>query len=141
MIYKFTAIVAIFLFLALPKLLVAQNQDAQTYTYSKRISTDHVVKQFSRFKYKDICADTVLVTQLGKSSRSKDLTVNELQKWMYKNYHLKNFKFGISAVVNDGYMIIIGQYSKKDEIPIRFFSLFLSHETGKVVVIEIEENK
>jgi hypothetical protein len=113
MIYKFTAIVAIFLFLTKPKLLVAQNQDAQIYTHFKRINTDQVIKQFSRFRYKDICADTVLVTQLGKRNRSKDLTVNELQKWMYKNYHLKNYKFGISAVVNDGCVIIIGQYSKK----------------------------
>lgn len=138
---KFLTILLLSFLLAMGKVSVAQTGDNQVFVSNRLINADVVVREFSKFRYKDIFSDTVLVTILGKRNKSKDLSRDELKKWMYKNYFNKDYEFALSAVVNDGYVIIISQYSKKDEIPVRFFSLFISQATEKIVVMEIEENK
>jgi hypothetical protein len=72
---------------------------------------------------------------------SYEYTIDEYKKWLYKNYYSPSSEFQISSVVNDGYVIVISQFPKSNQIPIRFFTLFLSVQTGKIVVVEVEENK
>jgi hypothetical protein len=138
---KFITILILSFFLLQPSVSEAQTGENQAYTYYRPIDSDFIAKEFAKFRYRDIFEDTVLVTMLSKKNKSKDLTRDELKKWMMKNYYDKNFNFEKSAVVNDGYVIGIGQYSEIDEIPIRFFTLYLSHKSGKIVVMEIEETR
>lgn len=139
--HKFLTILIFSFLLVTGKVSVAQSGDNQVFVSNRLINADEIVNKFSKFRYKEIFSDTVLVTILGKRNKSKDLSRDELKKWMYKNYFSKDYDFALSAVVNGGYVVIISQYSKKDEIPVRFFSLFISQETEKIVVMEIEENK
>lgn len=138
---KLIHILLISIFVLISEVSLAQKNEDRTFVYNRFTNSESIVNDFSKFRYKNICSDTVLVTQIGKRNRSKDLTNQELKKWMFKNYFNRELEFALDGILNDGYVIIIAQYRKTNNIPVRFFTLFLSHDTGKIVVIEIEENQ
>jgi hypothetical protein len=120
---------------------LGQTGDNQRYRYIQPVESDFIFENFSRYKYLDIFSDTILVTKLSKRNKSYEFTRDEFKIWMYKNYRDPKLIFQIAAVVNDGFVIVISQLSKETEIPVRFFTLFISQENRKIVVVEIEENK
>lgn len=99
----------------------AQKNDDRTFVYNRLVNSEFIVKEFSKFRYREICSDTVLATQIGKRNRSKDLTKEQLKKWMLKNYFSRELEFALHGIMNDGYVIVIGQYSERNNLPVRFF--------------------
>jgi len=113
----------------------------ELYSSFRSVDVERVFDDFSHFRCSGICSDTILVTKLSRSNESYEYTIDEYKKWLYKNYYSASSEFQIASVVNDGYVIVISQFPKSNSIPIRFFTLFLSVQTGKIVVVEVEENK
>jgi hypothetical protein len=113
----------------------------ETYSNFHSVDVERIFDDFSNFRCSKFCSDTILVTKLSRINMSYEYTIDEYKKWLYKNYYSPSSEFQISSVVNDGYVIVISQFPKSNQIPIRFFTLFLSVQTGKIVVVEVEENK
>jgi hypothetical protein len=137
--YFFVTILPVLFFT--PKKLGAQTENNQVYIQCRPIDSEIILNSFSNLAFREIVEDTVLFTTLGKKSKSLDLTREEFKEYIFRNYFQSNLKFRLSSVTNDGYAILLEQYLEDREIPMRTFTLFLSHKTGKIIVVEIEENK
>ena len=90
-----------------------------------------------------LVSDEVLVTYLKPSGeKNKYLTRQALRSYLLKHYYsTKEKRFHFLSDANYGYILVFGQYGKDPDIAIRFWTLFIDQTTGKISVIEIEENK
>jgi len=124
----------------------AQNEDEQyemTRTYAS-INTSLYVKAMNlMFRLDTLSADDVLITRIdGNKTKNKYVTRSEIRTYLCKQYYKPDQKrFKLTAETNNGYVLVIGQYGKDADIPLRFFTLFIDQLSGKINVIEIEENK
>ena len=124
----------------------AQNNDTEyemTRTFAAVDPTIYVKSMNRMFKFDTLCADDILITHInGNKTKNKYVTYSEIRTYLTKRYYKpdeKTFKF--SSETNNGYIIVIGQYGKDPDIAIRYYTIFLEQITGKITVIEIEENK
>ena len=106
-----------------------------------KIDPQTYVDALNNFYIQDLCADTVLLTSIGKRNDSYGLAKKDISKFIKKRYNNKESKFEWNSSSNAGRVITLSQYSKNSEIPVRFFVLFLSYTNDRIVVIEVEENK
>ncbi len=132
-------------------LVLATNVNAQindteyemTKTYAIIDPTMYVKAMNRMFKFDTLCLDDILITHInGNKVKNKYVTYSEIRTYLTKRYYKpdeKTFKF--SSETNNGYVIVIGQYGKDPDIAIRYYTIFLEQTTGKITVIEIEENK
>jgi hypothetical protein len=124
----------------------AQNEDEQyemTRTYAS-INTSLYVKAMNlMFRLDTLSADDVLVTRIdGNKTKNKYVTRSEIRTYLCKQYLKSDQKrFKLTAETNNGYVLVIGQYGKDPDVAIRFFTLFIDQLSGKINVIEIEENE
>lgn len=101
------------------------------------------VNAMKGFRLDTLCSDEVLVTHL-KSRGSKNRYVNkeDVRSYLLDIYGNKSERvFKLSVVTNNGYVIVVGQYGKDPDIPVRYFTLFLDPITAKINVIEVSENR
>jgi hypothetical protein len=110
-------------------------------TNQTKIDPQAYVDALSNFYLADLCADTVLFTQVGKRNDSYDVSKKDISKFIKSKYKDKQTRFEWQSSGNSGRAIVISQYVKNSRIPIRFFVLFLSYTNDRIVVIEVEENK
>lgn len=136
----FTLFLSVILFLSLNQSW-SQTGDNQSYNYQISMDPDFVFREFSNLRFKKICSDTVLVTRIGKRSKSYDLDLKDLKLFMKNNYFKGKGNFEISSIMGNGSVIVISQYPINGKVPERFFTLYISPSINKIVVIEIEENK
>lgn len=136
---KLNLILSLLFFFLLSEKIFGQERMERYSTFTS-IDADEIFYNFSHFKCLDICSDTIFVTELGKNSKSYVYSTGEFKEWLYRNYYSSSWYFQMSSVVNNGYCIIIDQYLKSSPVPIRFFTLFLSKQNGKIVIVEVEEN-
>ena len=90
-----------------------------------------------------LVSDEVLVTLIkSNSEKNKYFTRQALRTYLLKHYYsAKEKRFHFLSDANYGYILVFGQYGKDPDIAIRFWTLFIDQTTGKISVIEIEENK
>ena len=124
----------------------AQTNDTEyemTKTYAIIDPTMYVKAMNRMFKFDTLCLDDILITHInGNKVKNKYVTYSEIRTYLIKRYYKpdeKTFKF--SSETNNGYVIVIGQYGKDPDITVRYYTIFLEQTTGKITVIEIEENK
>jgi hypothetical protein len=110
-------------------------------TNQTKIDPQAYVDALSNFYLADLCADTVLFTQVGKRNDSYDVSKKDISKFIKSKYKDKQTRFEWQSSGNSGRAIVISQYVKNSRIPIRFFVMFLSYTDNRIVVIEVEENK
>ena len=140
---KYLKIVFAILCLIVNVNVMAQTPDDEKYEMTQKFaSVDEVIylKALNRtFKFDTLCADDILITHInGKKIKNKYITYSEIRTYLTKSYpEQKTFK--LKSEANNGYVLVIGQYGKNKDIPIRYWTLFMDI-TGKIVVIEIEEN-
>lgn len=106
-----------------------------------KIDPQVYVDALSNFYLADLCADTVLFTQVGKRNDSYGVSKKDISKFIKLKYKDKQARFEWQSSGNSGRAIVISQYAGNSRIPIRFFVIFLSYTDNKIVVIEVEENK
>jgi hypothetical protein len=110
-------------------------------TNQTKIDPQAYVDALSNFYLADLCADTVLFTQIGKRNDSYDVSKKDISKFIKLKYKDKQTRFEWQSSGNSGRAMVISQYARNSRIPIRFFVLFLSYTNDRIVVIEVEENK
>jgi hypothetical protein len=110
-------------------------------TNQTKIDPQAYVDALSNFYLADLCADTVLFTQVGKRNDSYDVSKKDISKFIKLKYKDKQTRFEWQSSGNSGRAMVISQYARNSRIPIRFFVLFLSYTNDRIVVIEVEENK
>ncbi len=115
--------------------------EAKAQINKPKIDPQVYVDALSRFNLENLCADTVLLTQIGKRNDSYDLSKKSISRFIKLRYHDSQSRFEWHSSSNEGRAIVISQYSKNSGIPIRFFIIFLSYVNEAIVVIEVEENK
>jgi hypothetical protein len=115
--------------------------EAKAQIHKPKIDPQVYVDALSNFYLADLCADTVLLTQIGKRNDSYDVSKKDISKFIKLKYKDKQTRFEWQSSGNSGRAIVISQYVKNSRIPIRFFVMFLSYTDNRIVVIEVEENK
>lgn len=110
-------------------------------TNQTKIDPQVYVDALSDFHLANLCADTVLFTQIGKRNDSYELSKKDISNFIKLKYKDKQTRFEWQSSSNSGKAIVISQYVKNSRIPVRFFVIFLSYTDDKIVVIEVEENK
>lgn len=142
---KYLKIVFAILCLIVNVNVMAQTPDDEKYEMTQKFaSVDEVIylKALNNtFKFDTLCADDILITHFkGRKIKNKYVTYSEIRTYLTKRFWSeKEKKFKFSAETNNGYVLVFGQYGKDPDIPIRYWTLFMDI-TGKIVVIEIEEN-
>lgn len=115
--------------------------ETQTFEY---VNAEPYLKALNQMIRLDtLVSDEVLVTYLKPSGeKNKYLTRQALRTYLIKHYYsAKEKRFHFLSDDNYGYILVFGQYGKDPDIAIRFWTLFIDQTTGKISVIEIEENK
>ena len=115
--------------------------ETQTYGW---IDSEIYTKALSQMiRLDSLIADEVLVTYLKPSGeKNKYLIKQALRTYLIKHYYsVKEKRFHFLSEANYGHVLVYGQYGKDPDIAIRFWTLFIDQTTGKINVIEIEENK
>ena len=115
--------------------------ETQTFEY---VNAEPYLKALNQMIRLDtLVSDEVLITYLKPSGeKNKYLTKQALRTYLIKHYYsAKEKRFHFLSDANYGYVLVFGQYGKDPDIAIRFWTLFIDQTTGKISVIEIEENK
>ena len=120
---------------------IEEEYESQTFGW---VDSEIYTKALSQMiRLDSLIADEVLVTYLKPSGeRNKYLTKQSLRTYLIKNFYSpkeKVFKFLSEA--NHGYVLVYGQFGKDPDVAVRFWTIFIEQTTGKIVVIEIEENR
>jgi hypothetical protein len=140
----FATLIALFAFLPASFSQYNDDIDETMLVKVKPISSEiYVSAMNSLFRLDTLCLDDVLVTHIsGNKIKNKYVLRTEIRTYLCKSYLTSNQKqFKLSAETNNGYVLVIGQYGKDADIAVRFFTLYIDVLTGKINVIEIEENK
>lgn len=125
---------------------MAQSNDESEYqmiqTFASVDQTIYVKAMNTMLRLDTLCSDEVLVTYIkNNKERNKYVLRSQLRTYLTKNFWSeKEKKFKFSAETNNGYVLVIAQYGKDPDLAIRFWTFFIDQTTGKIVVIEIEEN-
>lgn len=124
----------------------AQNNDTEyemTRTFAAVDPTIYVKSMNRMFKFDTLCVDDILITHInGNKTKNKYVTYSEIRTYLTKRYYKPEEKtFKLTAETNNGYVLVIGQYGKDPDVAIRFYTLFIEQISGKINIIEIEENK
>lgn len=122
-------------------MIIIFGSDLRAQSQVPKIDSKAYVDALNNFYIQDLCADTVLLTSIGKRSDSYDLDKKDVSKFIKKRYYDKQSRFEWDSSSNIGRVITISQYSKNPDVPVRFFTLFLSYINDRIVVIEVEENE
>lgn len=136
---KYLKIVFAILCLIINVNVIAQTSDDEDSIHTSVDAVAYVNAMNNTFKFDTLCADDILITHInGKKLKNKYVTSSEIRTYLNKRYpEQKTFK--LKSESNNGYVLMIGQYGRNKDIPIRYWTLFMDI-TGKIVVIEIEEN-
>jgi len=136
---KYLKIVFAILCLIVNVNVIAQTSDDEDKIYTSIDAVAYVKAMNNTFKFDTLCADDILITHFkGKKIKNKYVTYSEIRTYLTKRYpEQKTFK--LKSESNNGYVLVFGQYGRNKDIPIRYWTLFMDI-TGKIVVIEIEEN-
>jgi hypothetical protein len=112
-------------------------------TYAPVDPTPYVKAMNQMFRLDTMCSSEILITHIsGNKTKNKYVSSPEIRTYLTKHYFKTDQrKFKLNAETNNGYVLVIGQYGKDPDIAIRFFTLFIEPISGKINVIEIEENK
>ena len=121
--------------------IIILSSESKAQINQSKIDPQVYVAALSSFNLEDLCADSVLLTQIGKRNDSYDLSKEDISNFIKTKYKDKQCRFEWQSSSNSGKAIVISQYSKNSGIPIRFFTLFLAYNNDMIVVIEVEENK
>lgn len=125
---------------------MAQSNDETEYqmiqTFASVNEATYVKAMNTMLRLDTLCSDEVLVTYIkNNKERNKYVSRAQIRTYLTKNFWSeKEKKFKFSAETNNGYVLVIGQYGKDPDLAIRFWTIFIDQTTGKIVVIEIEEN-
>lgn len=124
----------------------SQDIDNSKYELTRTYSPVNIELYLKHFKSPTnnlnlLCSDEVLITIVDKN-KNKYLPKSEVSSFLHKRYFNNTDKtFKISSETNNGYVLVIGQYGSDRDIPIRYYTIFTDQTTGKINVIEVEENK
>jgi hypothetical protein len=122
----------------------AQTDDYEmTKTYASVDPTPYVKAMNQMFRLDTMCSSEILITHInGNKTKNKYVSCPEIRTYLTKHYFKPDQrKFKLNAETNNGYVLVIGQFGKDPDIAIRFFTIFIEPLSGKINVIEIEENK
>jgi hypothetical protein len=95
------------------------------------------------FQLNTLCFDNVLVTRIHNSKiKNKYISSYKINMYLCRLYPTHTaYLYKTIIEKNNGYAIVIGQFTNNtNDIPIRYITLFINESTGKIVVIEIEQN-
>lgn len=123
-----------------------QNEDEQyemTKTYAPVDPTPYVKAMNQMFRLDTMCLSEILITHInGNKTKNKYVSCPEVRTYLVKHYFKPDQrKFKFTAETNNGYVLVISQFGKDPDIAIRFFTLFIDQLSGKINIIEIEENR
>lgn len=106
----------------------------------KSIDENIYVNAFRNFDLDSLCDKEVIVTFLSKNNKSYQLKGSEVSEKLKKWIHKPGMSYVFTGESNSGYVMSISQVNS-EELYTKFLTIFTSYETGKIVVIEISDNK